>query len=141
MPFSPSFLYASLSYWNDTIRSLQSCLLTRLNNRSSQPFLIVEGFQRPLIIFVSILWAHSNRSLSFLCWGPCRWDRIPSLALLSMLILVQSSIGLLFWTASCHCQASLSSTSSPSTFPSGLLSISSFPQSGLIPGVILTQLH
>lgn len=61
------------------------------------------GASSPFIIFVALLWTYSNRSMSFLCWGPQNWvqhsrwgltraeqrDSIPSFPLLAVLLLMQ----------------------------------------------------
>jgi len=77
-----------------------------------------------------------------------RWDlmrveqrgRIPSLDLLATLLLMEPRIRLAFWAASAHGRLAsrFSSTSTPKSFSSGLLSI---PHPVLIPGVALTQMQ
>jgi len=61
--------------------------------------------------------------------SPEQRGRITSLALLVMLFLMQPRIQLAFWAASTHCLVTLSfsSTSTPKSFSSGLLSIPSSP--------------
>jgi len=85
---------------------------------------------------VAFLWTCCNNSMSFLCWWPqnrhCTPDeisqeqrgRIISLDLLVTHILMQLGIWLAFWAASTHCQLTLSfsSTNTPKSFSSGLLS-------------------
>jgi len=71
--FSPSFLKAPFKYCKAAMRHPCSLLFSRLNNPSSQPFLIAEVFQ-PSDPFCG-----------------------PSLDLLAMLLLVQPRIQLTFW--------------------------------------------
>ena len=136
----PFFLQAHFNYWKAAMRSPWS-LLQAEQPQLSQPFFIREVFQ--LIISVALLWTCSNRCMSFLCWELQRWmqdstwgltraeqrDRITSLYLLAMLLLMQPRIQLTFWTASTHCwvMSSFSSTSPPKSFLSGLLSTPSSP--------------
>jgi len=69
--------------------------------------------------------------------------RITSLDLLATLLLMQPKIWWIFWAASTHCQlmASFSSTSTPKSFSSGLLSIPSSALPVLILGVAPTQVQ
>jgi len=74
-------------------------------------------------------------------WGFTRaeWKgRITSLYLLAILLLMQPSVQLAFWTESTCCQllSSFSSTNTPKSFLEGLLSIPS-----LIPGVAPAQMQ
>lgn len=70
---------------------------------------------------------------------------MPSLALLATLIWMQPRIQLAFWAGSAHCQLmpSFSSTSTPSSFSSGLFSInlSHISQYVLTLVIILTQVQ
>ena len=93
-----------------------------------------EGF---LVLFVSLLWTGSNSSEFFLCWrlsSPGRLSqeqrgRITSFDLLVTILLMQPRIHLAFWTARAQCllMLSLSSTNTPKSFSSGLLSSHSPP--------------
>ncbi|KAK4824302.1 hypothetical protein QYF61_013047, partial [Mycteria americana] len=86
----------------------------------------------PLTIFVVLFWTCSNRSMSFLYWGPQN----------HMQYSIQPRIRLAFWAASTHCglTSNFSSTSTPKSFCTGLLSIHSFP-SLLTLGIALTQVQ
>ena len=69
------------------------------------------GVLQPSDHFCGLLWTRCDSSMSFLCWGLQSWmqdsrwsltraeqrDRIPSLALLAMLLLMQPRIQLAFW--------------------------------------------
>jgi len=86
----------------------------------------------PLIIFVALLWTHSNRSMSLLYWGLHIWmqysksgltsaeqrDKITSFALLAVLLLLPPRIQLAFG-AHCWHMSRLPSTSIPGPFWKG----------------------
>ena len=55
------------------MRSPLSLLFSRLNSPSSFSLSSQERCSSPLIIFVALLWTHSNRSTSFLYWGLQTW--------------------------------------------------------------------
>ncbi|KAK4827490.1 hypothetical protein QYF61_018790 [Mycteria americana] len=57
-------------YWKAARRCPQSLLFSRLNNPNSLSLSSQERCSSPRIIFVALLWTCSNRSMSFLCWGP-----------------------------------------------------------------------
>jgi len=93
--------------------SLEPSLFQAEQPQLSQLFLIGEVLQHS-DYFCGLLWTRSNSSMSFLCWGlqswtqDCRWGltraeqrgRIPSLALLATLLLMQPRVWLAFWAAS-----------------------------------------
>ena len=56
--------------------SPQPSLLQAEQPQLSQPVLIGEVLQ-PLNHLCGLLWTHSNRSVSFLCWGLQSWTRTP----------------------------------------------------------------
>lgn len=64
---SLSFLQAFFGYQKGTLRSPQSLLFPKLNNTNSLCLSSQERCSCPLIIFLALLWTHSN--MPFLCWG------------------------------------------------------------------------
>ncbi|KAK4827407.1 hypothetical protein QYF61_017837 [Mycteria americana] len=64
-----SFLVGPFRYWKATIRFPRSLLFSRLNNPNSLSLPSQERCSSPLIIFVALLWTHSNRSMSFYAGG------------------------------------------------------------------------
>ena len=118
-------------------------LFSRLNSPSSLSLPSQERCSSPLIIFMVLLWPHSDRSMSVLCWGlqscmqDSRWGltraeqrgRIPCLNLLATLPLMQPRVQLAFWAAGTHywLMSSFLSTGTPKFFSSGLLSVLSSP--------------
>ena len=85
-PFQPC---DSMILWTVTTESPQSFLFSKMNNFSSLRLSSQERCSSPLIIFVVTLWTHSNRSMSFLCWGPRAQCSIPSeISLLPIWVLI-----------------------------------------------------
>ncbi|KAK4831337.1 hypothetical protein QYF61_017468 [Mycteria americana] len=142
-PHEEVFVQAPFRYWKAAIRSPHSLIFSRLNNPNSLSLSAQERCSSPLIIFVALLWTHSNRPMSFLCWGPqsgmqysVGWGlmragyrgRITSLDLLVTLLLMQPRIWLAFWAASAHCwlMLSFSSTNTPKSFSSGRAALNPF---------------
>jgi len=161
-------LYNSLSsFLVGPCQILKSCnkvspepsLLQAEQPQLSQSFLTTEVFQ-PSNHFRGLLWPHSNRSISFVCWGLQSWTqgswwaltraeqrgRVPSLDLLATMLLMQPRVWLAFWAASAHCRVmlSFSSTSTPKSFSSGLLSVHPAPSLYLclgLPWPVCRTLH
>ena len=91
--------------------------------------------------FCGFLCTHSNRSMSFLCWGLQHWtqdfrwgltraeqkDRIPCLALLAMRLLMKPKTWSTIWATSTHCWLMLSflPINTPKSSSLRLLSVSS----------------
>ncbi|KAK4827484.1 hypothetical protein QYF61_018784 [Mycteria americana] len=67
---------APFRYWKAARRCPQSLLFSRLNNPNSLSLSSQERCSSPRIIFVALLWTHSNSSMSFLCWGPQRLNAV-----------------------------------------------------------------
>ncbi|KAK4832903.1 hypothetical protein QYF61_026546 [Mycteria americana] len=149
---------SNYGYWKAAIRSPRSLLFSRLNNPNSLSQSAQERCSSPLIIFVALLWTHSNRSMSFLYWGPQtqmqypRWGltrveqrgRITSLDLLVTLLLMQPRIQLAFWAASAHCRVLLSflSTNTPKSFSSGRAALNPFSaQPVFVLGIVPTHVQ
>ncbi|PKU44118.1 hypothetical protein llap_5595 [Limosa lapponica baueri] len=121
-----------------------------------QPVFIEEVFQ-PLIIFMALLWTCSSRSMSFLYWGHQSWMQCSRRGLTkaeqrgshlqqhaghASFDAAKDMVGFL-GTASARCQlmSNFSSTNTPKSFSTGLLSIPSSPLSVPIPVVALTLVH
>jgi len=68
-----SFLVGLFRCWKAAIRFLWS-LLQAEQPQLSQPFLTEEVFQ-PSDQLCALLWTHSNRSMSVLCWGLQSWTQ------------------------------------------------------------------
>ena len=142
-------------YWRATIRSPRSLLFSRLNSPNSLSPSLQKRCSIPLISFVSLLWPHSNRSVSFLCWGLQSWTqhtrqaltwteyrgRIPSLNLLATLLLMQPRIRLAFWAASTCCWVMLSFSSTSKVLLSKAALYPFVPQPVLIVGVSMTHVQ
>ncbi|KAK4824541.1 hypothetical protein QYF61_016145 [Mycteria americana] len=56
----------------------------RLNNYNALSLSSEERLSSPLIIFMAFLWTCSNRSMSFLYWGPQSWTQYSRWILMSM---------------------------------------------------------
>ncbi|KAK4821027.1 hypothetical protein QYF61_012113 [Mycteria americana] len=70
-----SLLGGPFRYCKAARRCPHSLLFRRLNNPSSPSLSSQERCSSPLIIFMALLWTCSNRSMSFLCWGPQSWTQ------------------------------------------------------------------
>ena len=105
---SPYFLETPFRYWKTVIRSPQSLLFSRLNNPNFLSLSSQGKCSMPWVIFVAVFWPHYNRSMSLLYWGHHIWmqysssyltsaekDRITSLDLLTILLLLQQTVGFL----------------------------------------------
>ena len=66
---SPAVLWVPFRYWKTVRRCPQSLLFSRLNNSNSLSLSSQESCSIHLTVFVALLWYHSNKSMSFLCWG------------------------------------------------------------------------
>lgn len=91
------------------------------------------------VIFVALLWMPSNRSISFLCWGPQNqmqhsrwgltwawyWGRTTFLSLLATCLVMHRRRWLGFWAASTHCwgMSGFSSTNTPTSCSQGAVLI------------------
>jgi len=118
-PFTGKF---KARYRKAAIRSPQGLLFSRLNNSSSLSLSSQQRCSSLLIVFVTLLWTHSNPLHVLLVLGAPELGAVllagshqrgaeeqnPPPLLLAMLFLMQPWIWLAFWTVSAHCPVMLS---------------------------------